>query len=127
MTSGILFNNFKEQIIKAALKSQIMDGYDEKGNPLYKTVTREESVERIKELYDETIYQFEQVRTSGIAIEKLLHRYVPDLDEKKFFQEYMLLVEDERQNSDYRYETSEDDKDYLKSMFTIIDGGKNNK
>lgn len=27
----------------------------------------------------------------------LLHRYVPDLDEKKFFQEYMLLMEEERQ------------------------------
>lgn len=124
MTSGILFNDYKEQIIRAAQKSQIMEGCDENGHPLYKTVTKEEAVDRIKELYDETIYQFEQVRTSGIAIEKLLHRYIPDLDEKKFFQDYMDLVEEERSNSDYRFEITEDDRDILKSIFTIIDGGK---
>lgn len=122
MTSGMLFNDYKEQIIRAVQKSQIMDGYDENG-PTYKTVTKEEAVERVKELYDETIYQFEQVRTSGVVIEKLLHKYIPDLDEKKFLQEYILLVEEERLNCDYRFETTDDDKCFLKGMFTVIDGG----
>lgn len=124
MTSGMTFNDYKEQIMRAALKSQIMEGYDEQGNPSYKTVSREVSAERIKALYDETIYQFEQLRTSGIALEKLFHKYVPDMDPKKFLQEYMVLVEEERLNSDYEFEFTEDEREYKKSLFTIIDGGK---
>lgn len=129
MTSDDKFNEYKEEIIMALTKSKIYSGYvDEEGHPVYEIVTKDRVIERILEIYDNTVWNFIQVNTGGIVLEKLLHQYLPELDDSEFFQKYIQMVEEERLKSTYRFEKSEIDReierDMLKKEFTVIDGGK---
>ncbi len=105
MTSGDLFNNFKEEIKMALTESKISAGYEDKeGNTVYETATKDEIIQRILNIYDETVYQFIQVNTGAVVDERLRHKYVPDIDEKQFFADYCRLVEEERAKNTYIYE-----------------------
>ena len=129
MTTGDKFTRYKNEIKMALTKSKINAGYDDEyGHPVYETVTKDEVIERILEIYDDTIWNFIQVNTSGVVIEKLLHEYVPDLDEREFFQKYIQMVEEERIKSTYEFEKSDIDRemerDIIRNGFYVIDGGK---
>ena len=125
MTSGDMLNDKKEQIRRAMVKSQISDGYDENGY-IYKTVTKEEAVKQTMRIIDDIVYEFEELRISGIAIEKLLNKYVPDLDQKQFLHDYMIEVEKERaKGTSYHYEECDIEREMRKEQFEVINGGKN--
>ena len=129
MTTDDMFNRYKNEIKMALTKSKIYTGYeDENGHPVYETVTKDEIIEHILEIYDATIWEFIQVNTSGVVIEKLLHEYVPDLDEREFFQKYIQMVEKERIKSTYEFEKSdiecEMERDIIRNSLYVIDGGK---
>ena len=60
MNTGEFLAETKEQIRIAMEKSQIADYEDEQGNPVYKTVTKADAVEKVMELFDSVAYQFIQ-------------------------------------------------------------------
>lgn len=128
MTTGTVFNRYKEQIRMAMKFSKIEVGEDENG-PVYETVTKDKAIEEVMHIIDEMYYQLEQSVTGGRALENLIHQYVPDLDENKFLNDYMVEVEKERlKYNDYKYEsdefTAEYEKEIQRQRFTIIEGGK---
>ena len=128
-TSDNMFKDFKEQIIRAVSKSQIEEGEDPNGRPIYKTVTKDEALKRVIEIYDETVYQFNMVNTGSRALEKLFLKYNPDIDSTTFLNDYMEAVEKERQKDrethTYNYNSDKEaENEQRRAMFSVIKGGK---
>lgn len=125
MNYGSAFNDFKEQIKMAITKSKIVDYTDENGKNVYRIVTKDEAVERVIEIYDETIYHLEQFAACSRAIEKILKERCPDLEESEYLREYIRIMEQELQSSEYRYDSDVDEERVtLRNSFKVIDGGK---
>lgn len=129
MTTSDLFNDIKNQIRIGLTKSQIQTGEeDENGHLIYKTVTKDEVTKRILELYDETVYQFQQVNAGANALEKILHRHCPDLEQKELLQEYIALEEEIKQDYTYRFEGDKEFEDEMRrETFRVIKGNKTDK
>ena len=124
VTSGDMLNEKKEQIRRAMQKSQIVDGYDENGY-IYKTVAKEDAVDQAMRLIDDIAFEFENLRISGVVVERLLSRYIPDLDQKQFLQDYMTEVEAEKaKGTTYHYEKDDIEREMRKEQFKVINGGK---
>ena len=131
MTSGTVFNRYKERIRMAMKFSKVEVGENVNG-PIYEIVTKDEAIKEVLSIVDEMYYQLDQSLSSGRAMENLIHNYLPELDESKFFADYIIELEKERlKDSGYKYEDDEiledlklKEKDVRKRMFSVIDGGK---
>lgn len=117
MYTGEYLNQVKEQIRRAMEKSQIVDYEDEQGNPIYKTVTKADAVEKVMGLFDSVAYHFFMDNASGCAMEKM---YGPVESER--FQEYMKKLNEylSKECDYYRFENDED----IRDTFVVFDGGK---
>lgn len=123
-STGEMLNQAKEKLRRIIEKSQIEDGEDENGNPIYKTVAKTDALEEAMNIFDEVAYQFEETRISGVVLEKLLHQYCPDLNKKQFLQDYMIAVEAEHRNDTYIYDNTDIDRNIRRMNFSVINGGK---
>ena len=117
MYTGEYLLQVKGQIIIAMEKSQIVDYEDEEGNPIYTTVTKEDAVEKVMELFDSVAYHFFMDNASGCAIEEM---YGPVESER--FHEYMAKMNGYLVK-EYEHYTFENDED-IRDTFVVIDGGK---
>lgn len=117
MYTGEYLMQVKEQIRRAMEKSQISDIEDEEGNPVYKTVSKEDAVEKVMELFDSVAYQFIQTNANGNALYDIYGKLSQDK-----FPEYMHLMTEysNKAYADYKFEHDEDVSD----IFTVLDGGK---
>lgn len=117
MNTGEFLADTKEQIRIAMEKSQIADYEDEQGNPVYKTVTKADAVEKVMELFDSVAYQFIQTNANGNALYDIYGKLPQDK-----FPEYMHLMTEysNKAYADYKFEHDEDVSD----IFTVLDGGK---
>ena len=116
MYTGEFLMGVKEQIRRAMEKSQISDIEDEEGNPVYKTVSKEDAVEKVMELFDSVAYHFFMDNASGCALEEM---YGPVEDR---LQEYMAKMNGYLVK-EYEHYTFENDED-IRDTFVVIDGGK---
>lgn len=125
--SGDVFNRYKEQV-KMAMKFSKIEIDEDANGPVYETVTKDEAVSEVLKILDEMYYQLDQALSSGRAVEKLIHKYNPNLDEQQFLRDYMEAVAEERlKDNGYIYEddkTSEEMRDERRKLFTVIEGGK---
>jgi hypothetical protein len=128
-----MLQSAKEQIRLAITKSKIVIDYDEKGKPILKTVTKEEAVKEVLDIFDHVAYHFLELNAGGLALERLIYDIVPDLDMKAYMNKYVAYAEEERlKNTEYHYENDEfeeprvtdSEREERKKMFSIIDGGK---
>lgn len=117
MYTGEFLMGVKEQIRIAMEKSQIADYEDEQGNPVYKTVTKADAVEKVMELFDSVAYQFMMDNSSALAAEE-----IQGVVKGKDFQKYMVKMNEilNKQYDHYKFEHDEDVRD----TFSVIDGGK---
>ena len=118
MFTGEYLTKIKEQIRRAMTKSQISDTEDEEGNPIYQTVTKEDAVEKVMELFDTVAYHLFMDNASGCALEEM---YGPVEGER--FQEYIAKMNGYLLK-EYEHYTFENDED-IRDTFVVIDGGKN--
>lgn len=131
MTSGTVFNRYKERIRMAMKFSKVEVGENMNG-PIYEIVTKDEAIKEVLSIVDEMYYQLEQSLSSGRATETLLHKYLPELDELKYYSDFVIELEKERtKDTDYVYEDDDvleelkmREKEERKKRFSVIDGGK---
>ena len=128
MTSGTVFNRYKERIRMAMKFSKVEVGENMNG-PIYEIVTKDEAIKEVLSIVDEMYYQLEQALSSGRATETLLHKYLPEL---KYYSDFIIELEKERsKDNDYVYENDDvleelkmREKEERKKRFSVIDGGK---
>ncbi len=100
--NGISFGQacaYEKEEIKHALKGEILLGWDEEGRH-WGSGSKEETDRVILDAYDELFYQAEQLRASGVALEKVYGTIKP-----KDFKKYMIAFEEERRKPcAYEYE-----------------------
>lgn len=136
MSYAYRFYQFKERIKMAMEQSKVAVGENSDGL-VYETVSKEEAVEEAMRIIDGIYYELSKSYATGRALETLIHRYIPDLDEGKFFDDYTELTNDEERarfaNEVYWQEMEAagaeaeqmlNEREEKKKKFTVIDGGK---
>jgi hypothetical protein len=136
MSDAYRFYLLKERIRMAMVFSKVAIGEDANGL-VYEIVSKEEAVEEAMRIVNGIYYELSKSYTTGRVLETLIHRYNPELNEKKFFEDYLELVNEEENArfADEVYwqeieiagaeaEQILNEREEKKKRFTVIDGGK---
>ena len=132
MNVSEILNDYKEQIKMAATQNKIKTGEDKDGQPVFEVVSKENALERILAIYDNTAYQYLSLKAASNAIERILYDYHPNLDKDELVRKFVRYSEEEKLNErGYIYESDkeiakevhEQEKKSRRSRFSVIDGG----
>ena len=85
------FCNIRKNIIKAALNRKRLEETEDGWESF--PCTKEESIEMALEAFDAVVYEAEQLRLSGLALEQIMKNHGLELGRDYTLNEYMQTVE----------------------------------